>query len=233
MSRRRESLIGGPRLYVETRDPGRRRSPINTWLVVLVAGLAVFLADLAIVLNGSIQRTDRSAELSVHHTLGPATYGFFKVITSLDNNPQSTVFLIFVLLVLLGLRRWWSVLVSVVVVIGGTLVDTLVKVLVARPRPHLFHQPIQANGYSFPSGHSVGATTLLLLVGFLTWHVSRSRGLTAAVTVVCMGLAGLIGLSRVVLGVHWPSDVVGGFALGSAWLAAMVLLFGDLLRREG
>lgn len=232
MSRRRESLVGGPRLYVETRDPGRRRSPINTWLVVLVVGLAVFLADLAIVLNGSIQGTDRLTELSVHHTLGPATYGFFKVITSLDNNLQSTIFLIFVLLVLLGLRRWWSVLVSVVVVIGGSLVDTLVKVLVARPRPHLFHQPIQAGGYSFPSGHSVGATTLLLLVSFLTWHVSHSRGLTAAVTVVCVVLAGLIGLSRVVLGVHWPSDVVGGFALGSAWLAAMVLLFGDLLRRE-
>jgi undecaprenyl-diphosphatase len=114
--------------------------------------------------------------------------------------------------------------------IGGGIVDTFVKVAVGRTRP-VVDQPItEAMGNSFPSGHSMQAVVCYgaLLLVFLPF-LGRTAARWATAGVVALALA--IGVSRLALGVHFISDVLGGYVLGAAWLAASVAAF-EIWREE-
>ncbi len=101
------------------------------------------------------------------------------------------------------------------------------KVLVARPRPHLWPELIPQYGFAFPSGHALASTTFYPL---LAWDVGRgwprARPLAWSLAI---GLALFIGVGRLYLGVHWPSDVLAGWALG----AGQTALGLRLLARRG
>lgn len=120
-------------------------------------------------------------------------------------------------------RRWSQVRWLVAAVPGGMLANLAVKALVARPRPMLGAMA-HAHGYSFPSGHTVAATLMagwLVLAVFqatrsLAWRTASLAGGTA---VVC-GVA----LSRVYLGVHYPTDVLAAVLAGAAWLGICLAL---------
>jgi membrane-associated phospholipid phosphatase len=114
-----------------------------------------------------------------------------------------------------------AVFIATATILGG-LVDTWVKLAVNRDRPSLEDPVATAFGHSFPSGHSMMSlvTYGALLLIFLP--VIRRRGLAIAVVAVWV-LA--IGFSRLALGVHFISDVLGGYALGAAWLALNTAAF--------
>jgi undecaprenyl-diphosphatase len=114
--------------------------------------------------------------------------------------------------------------------IGGGVVDTIVKVAVGRPRPEVDEPIITAFGQSFPSGHSMQAVVCYgaLLLVFLPLLSGRVRtGAIAATGVLIIA----IGVSRLTLGVHYISDVLGGYVLGAAWLMASVAVF-EIWREE-
>lgn len=97
----------------------------------------------------------------------------------------------------------------------GWLLETVLKVAVHRPRPELPHL-VSAGGYSFPSGHSFVSFVLYGYLALLLGRLApRSRWARVSLLLVAAG----IGLSRVYLGVHYPTDVLGGWVLGAAWLA--------------
>lgn len=112
----------------------------------------------------------------------------------------------------------------VVTTFGGGLLDTVVKEVVARPRPSLANPVATAHGKSFPSGHSMSATIAYgaLLLVFLPTIARRYRAFVVGAAVV---LVLAIGFSRLALGVHYLSDVLGGYVLGLAWLAASTAAF--------
>lgn len=101
---------------------------------------------------------------------------------------------------------------------GGALMSTAIKVLVDRPRPAVEHPVATAVGKSFPSGHAVWSTVVYgaVLLTFLPMLSGRRRG--AAVLLTVLGVLA-IGASRILLGVHFLTDVVAGHVLGLAWLA--------------
>lgn len=110
---------------------------------------------------------------------------------------------------------------------GGGLLGSFFKWMIARPRPspNLIRVWTISNGLSFPSGHVVHYVTLY---GFLGWMACRhipNALLRIIVQVVCSGLALLVGPSRVYLGAHWPSDVLGGYLLGGLWLWLSVWVY--------
>lgn len=109
-------------------------------------------------------------------------------------------------------------------IIGGGLVDSAVKIAVNRPRPEVGTPLAHAFGKSFPSGHTMSSTIAYgaLLLVFLPAIPRARRWLAILATVV---LVGLIGGSRLFLGVHYVSDVVGGLILGLAWLAGSAAMF--------
>ena len=107
--------------------------------------------------------------------------------------------------------------------VGELVCESVVRVLVGRPRPPLVDPVASASGYSFPSGHAggsaavYGALALLGLAGIAWW--TRLMLVTGAALLVCA-----VAVSRVLLGAHYPSDVVAGVALGLAWVSGAALL---------
>jgi undecaprenyl-diphosphatase len=120
----------------------------------------------------------------------------------------------------LAWRRHWSQAVLVGMVTGGAgLLVVLVKNIVDRPRPPVADRLVVETNWSYPSGHSLGATAVIgvLTIIALTWVSGRVA--RAAVVTLGVLLVVAIGVSRFYLGVHWPSDILAGWLIGGLWLA--------------
>lgn len=121
---------------------------------------------------------------------------------------------------LLGLRRWRQAGFASVGFIGSALLNIAAKQFFQRERPSLWLSIAPESTYSFPSGHAMGSMTLAAVLIALAWP-TRWRwpmaGLAALFTL-------LVGLSRVYLGVHYPSDVLGGWAAALLWVVGVYLL---------
>lgn len=131
-------------------------------------------------------------------------------------------------------NRWRYAVSVAAAVISGEFFYRLLKYAVERARPPLSLSLIYADGYSFPSGHAFMATVFYGLIGYFvyrrvsvetvgTQHAVFLRKALKIVTVVFFALfIGIIGYSRIYLGVHWPSDVLAGFASGAAWITVFI-----------
>jgi undecaprenyl-diphosphatase len=139
----------------------------------------------------------------------------------------ATVFL------LRGWRR--GALLVLVTLTGAAVLDLGLKTLFARARPQAFFDYYPApSSFSFPSGHALVATCLFGGIAVLITHRLESRAAQALVWLAAVAVILLVGVSRVYLGVHHPTDVIGGFAVGVVWVTAVAL--GDRLaeyRRNG
>jgi undecaprenyl-diphosphatase len=121
-------------------------------------------------------------------------------------------------------RRWQPGVAALCIVVLGVLSRLLLSVLVGDARPPLEQRLVAVQGFSFPSGHAASSA---LLAGALIWLAGRAqlpspvRWMTAAILVPW---AVLVGVSRLYLGVHWISDIVGSWLLAGVWLCALPLL---------
>lgn len=127
-----------------------------------------------------------------------------------------------VLLVLgLGLsRRLREGLFAGTAIIGSALLNLGAKQLFARERPGLWESIAPESTYSFPSGHAMGSVTLAMVLVLLVWH-TRWR---CWVTLPMAAFVAMVGLSRVYLGVHYPSDILAGWTFAIAWSVGAYLL---------
>lgn len=104
---------------------------------------------------------------------------------------------------------------------GAAGLEYVLKHLVDRTRPIVVPYLAPHSGLSFPSGHATASLAFFGMLAILLAH--RSRSLAKAPIYIASGLlVGLVGFSRIYLGVHWPTDVLGGYLLGGAWLAFLV-----------
>jgi membrane-associated phospholipid phosphatase len=147
--------------------------------------------------------------------------------------PQSNVLFGLILLVLAVNRRWWDAAGTLLAAAGSAGLWFLVAPLVHRPRPtaDLVRVAVEIPYGSFPSGHVLNFTATFGFLAFLAWRAHHR-----ALTVLCLVPPLAIALSRVYLGEHWPSDVLGGFLFGGLWLALTVRAYRWMLQwrhREG
>jgi undecaprenyl-diphosphatase len=216
---------------VEVRPDGapwftRRRALLAA--AVCYAVLAVLGLGVATRFGPQLRLDSRvSAALYVGDARSAALDDLLQVLTS----PGLTVFRVVVLLpvvVWLVLRRsWWTaawVLTAIVLVAPLT---TALKELVGRVRPDFVNGGARLESLSFPSGHSSGIATLVTVVLVLTWPVLGHTGRWVCL-VLGVALAVLVGLTRMWLGVHFLSDVLGGWAFGVAWTLTAALAFRAL-----
>ena len=132
--------------------------------------------------------------------------------------------------VLLALRkRWWLALYLLVTGAGALVLDPVLKSLVGRLRPVVAHPIAYGTGDSFPSGHSLGSIVCYGAILLVFVPATRGRWRTGFITVIA-ALVALIGISRILLGVHFLSDVIGAWALGITWLGVTAFAF-ELTRR--
>jgi undecaprenyl-diphosphatase len=127
--------------------------------------------------------------------------------------------------VVLALRRQWRLAIYLLVTGAGALIlDPVLKSLVGRLRPVVAHPIAHGLGNSFPSGHALGSIVCYGAVLLVFLPAARGRWRTVFITVI-VALVALIGISRILLGVHYVSDVVGAWAVGIAWLGLTTFAF--------
>jgi len=215
-------------------DPEAATGLALTLALLVIVGAGVLLGVLAYLIRGStdlVRLDDSVANWGDRHA-APFSTDALNAITHLGE-PTVVVGLAVVLAVVetMRTRSRWVVPFLLIVVAGNGILTTTVKNLADRVRPTL--NPVaETLGPSFPSGHSSWSAAFLAAAALL---LSRGRGrpARAAIAGIAAGLAVMVAGSRVLLDVHWLSDVIAGLALGSAWFAICAIAFGGRLLRFG
>jgi len=155
-----------------------------------------------------------------HAMAGPALDRFFIFISAIGYQWGVVPVDIALTIGLLIARRWREATFAGVSFAGSALLNMATKQFFQRDRPTLWESIAPEQTFSFPSGHAMGSVTLAMVVVLLCWH-TRWRWLAVA---LAGSFALLVGVSRIYLGVHYPSDILGGFAAGIAWVSGVYLV---------
>lgn len=153
-------------------------------------------------------------------------------ITALGGHVVLTIVTLATLAYLLMTQKSHAAVLVVAAVGGGMLLSTVLKLGFERPRPDLVPHAARVYTASFPSGHAMLSAVTYLTLGALLARVQPRRRLKAFFLGLAVILTVLVGASRVYLGVHWPSDVLAGWCVGSAW-ASLCWFIALQLQRQG
>lgn len=215
--------------------PGRRRPQSASWrrdpragALVLVAGLALAALAalvLAILVAPAFVSLDVRVSAAIRDLEVPALTTAARVATWVGSVGPMAALTAFTALVLTLRRRQAEALTVLAAVVGGTGIGQVTKLIVERARPAVEFARIQPlESYGFPSGHALTSFLFFGSLAFVVLIDEKRLGRSVAVVVACAFAALSIAMSRVHLGVHYLGDVVGGWLLGSAWLAVVVLI---------
>jgi undecaprenyl-diphosphatase len=202
-----------------------RRESALIVLLLIISGLLLGFGSLAEeVLEGDTAKLDEHIiglfrnPADPSQPLGPAwLLEAMRDLTSLGSTLFLALVFLLVLVYFLIARKKAAALLFAVAVLGGQGVSTILKLLIDRPRPPLPDWAPRVVTASFPSGHSMLSAVTFLTIGALLSRVEPRPALRVYFVSVAVLLTVLVGASRVYLGVHWPTDVLAGWALGSAW----------------
>jgi undecaprenyl-diphosphatase len=196
-------------------------------LILAAGGLFVFAKLADEVVEGSTHRFDEWVLLSLRtpgdlaDPIGPRW--FEEMVRDVSALGGTAVLVLMVLAVtgfLIMTRRSHAAVTVLLSVIGGVIVSQGAKLAFARARPELVPHGAEVYTASFPSGHAMMAAVVYLTLGALLARTQSGRSVKAYILAVVLTLTILVGASRVYLGVHWPTDVLAGWALGGAWALA-------------
>ena len=218
--------------------PGIEREapvPVPSMQAAILGSLAAAVLALLLfswlaneVLEGDTRRFDESVRTAVHHFASPLLTRAMVFISALGSQVLVAVVVVaFVVFMRLKWRRAavWLLLTMV----GGLLLEVTLKFAFHRARPTPFFGAIP-HTYSFPSGHSLMSFCIYGVLAGLLSHRVRSAALRALVWIVAAVLMVAIGLSRIYLGVHYPSDVVAGYLAAVVWVSSLVV--ADRVRKR-
>ena len=163
---------------------------------------------------------DQPLTTAIRGTLTDTKTSFFTGVTQLGSSIGLMILLLITCLLLLKFKRkaealWLLVNVGLIASLG----NYLIKFLFQRPRPSIEHL-VYANHYSFPSGHSMASILFYGTLIIISQLVIKNKIVRLISQLILGSLILLIGLSRVYLGVHYPTDIIGGYLLGLSWLLA-------------
>lgn len=212
------------RLWV---DRARRRWPKGApplLVLLVVSGVWLFwqIADEA--LEGDSEKFDRAILLALRtpgdlsRPIGPAWLTQSMIDLSALGGFTIVWMVGLLSLGLLALLRRWAAAAILAAGVGGiSVVNALLKVFFHRPPPEVVPHLAVVSNASFPSGHATIAAATYLTIGALLAQTVKGRPARIYINAVMVALTVLVGVSRIYLGVHWPTDVIAGWALGAAW----------------
>jgi len=200
--------------------------------MLCLAGVVISLLVVLIHHSEPLSDLDAGAARWAHHHTGEATHRVLEAVTSLASTRG-----VIVIAVIVGVVEWirvpnrWIPVFLLAVTLGDSFVTNTLKGIVGRSRPTI--DPLAAHlGPSFPSGHSSTAAALFAALALLAGR-RRSSSARAILAGVAVGLAVAVACSRVLLDLHWVSDVLAGLTLGWAWFALCAIAFGAWALRLG
>ena len=207
--------------------------------VVLSAGAWAFIELADEVTEGEAKSVDETVLLALRNPadLGdPVGPGWVEEMgrdfTAMGSMGVLTLIALAVLGYLLLAGRNRACLFTLLAVAGGMLLSTLLKMAFDRPRPDLVPHDTVVYTASFPSGHAMMAAVTYLTLAAILSRVHTAPLLKAYLLIIAIVITLLVGVSRVYLGVHWPTDVLAGWAAGASWAALCWLVARSLQRRH-
>jgi membrane-associated phospholipid phosphatase len=140
---------------------------------------------------------------------------------------QSSILIVLIVGVFAGFGLRWEAIALLFAAVSSTAINALIKGIISRPRPgaDLVNVFQILNSYSFPSGHVMFYTTFFGFLLFLSFTLLKRSWPRILVNTIMILLIALVGISRIYLGEHWASDVIGGYLLGSLLLALSVIFY--------
>ncbi len=198
-----------------------RQMPIRLFpLSVIAMALALFAAAGLIGGPGLVRDVFAIQSLAAVRTAHIGLANGAIMVTQLGSAEGLLAILLLAVALLAFARRRRDAVALVGIVIGGRVAIELLKLAIGRERPFFAPYPVDVHSLSFPSGHAGNSMITLLAIALIAAS-ARWRGVAVASAVVA---SLVIGATRPFLGVHWPTDVIGGWAFGIAWVTALVAL---------
>ncbi len=236
--RRRERLEAlpflGP-LLASVSEMERATLAVIGFIATALYGFVV-LADE--VIHGETGVLDREILISLRDPanlsdpIGPAwVEESMRDFTALGGTAVLTLLTLAAVFFLLLTRKRHAALLVVISVAGGTLLSQILKFTIDRPRPDLVPHGMAVYSASFPSGHAMLSAVVYLTLGALLARTQAQARVKVFLISMAAVLTMIVGISRIYLGVHWPTDVLGGWMLGAAWASMCWLLMLWLQRR--
>jgi undecaprenyl-diphosphatase len=207
--------------------------------LILLAGtiwIFIFLADE--VLEGETRALDTKilvamrSPMDTSDPIGPIWLEEMgRDFTALGGTGVLTMILLLVSGYLMLIRKFHALILMLMAIGGAWILSLLLKGFFGRPRPDLIPHEAAVYNASFPSGHAMISAAFYLTLGVLLSRVHARRRIQGYFLTAAMIITLIVGISRIYLGVHWPSDVLAGWTLGSAWAILCWLLTRWLQRR--
>ena len=192
---------------------------ISLICVVGFALTSLFISDHKII------NFDRDIIAAIQGLESPLLTKVMKFFTFVGSAPVVIVLIILLIIILYKvLHHRLELILLISTIIGSAVLNQILKQVFHRFRPN-FHRLIDISGYSFPSGHAMNAFTVYVIISFLLWrHIPSKWGRSLLICISTVMILA-IGISRIYLGVHYPSDIIGGYLASGFWLAVAIWFF--------
>ncbi len=191
---------------------------------IILGGILIFAIIANQVEIGGTQKFDDWILTSLRKTnqLGkPIGPGWLQLvmrdITAMGGATVVTLITLIVSIFLLLKKKYFTLLLVILATVGGAILGLVLKEIFARQRPDIAFRLMKENSLSFPSGHSMMSAIVYLSLGALLARMEDERIIKVYIISVAMFLSLIIGLSRIYLGVHYPTDVLAGWVIGTVW----------------
>jgi len=208
-------------------------------LLTFFLSLFVFINVGMLVTNGTTKQFDESIikYFRVEGNNSEPTGPYFltesmRDITSLGGETIITIITIFVVGFLYFQKRYNTMWLLLVATIGGILISLGLKEFYGRARPDISYRLISVTPLSFPSGHSMMSAIVYLTQAAIIARIQKNKKIRIYILSAALFLVFIIGFSRVYLGVHYPTDVIGGWTVGLAWASFCWLVAWYLQKRN-
>lgn len=209
----------------------RRPPPLLAGLGIIAFALALLLG-LGLIVDRWTFAFDRAILVGLRRWGGP---GWLReaaeAVTAVGSPTVLTLVTAGAAALFVAARHWRTAAMAAAAAVTGGWAITLIKRTIHRPRPTLVEHWTYVHDLSFPSGHSASSAVVYLTLAALAAQVATTSALKRTIMGCAVLLVGMIGVSRVYLGVHWPSDVLAGWCLGTLWAVGWWLATASLRAR--
>ena len=221
------------------KEPATKEIKILLVLLTFFLSLFIFINVGILVTNGTAKQFDESiikyfrVEGNNSEPAGPAFLTeSMRDITSLGGETVITIITVFIVGFLLFQKSYDAMWLVLAATIGGAIISLVLKEFYGRERPDISYRLINVTPLSFPSGHSMMSAVVYLTQAAIIARIQKNKKIRIYILSVALFLTFIIGLSRIYLGVHYPTDVIGGWTMGLAWASFCWFVAWYLQRRN-
>ncbi len=207
MKQRARSLLA----YINTRR--RELLPICAALSLIMISLVLFVNLADEIIGGDTINFDRAALNYIYDYQSAFLDNLFRYGTALAGAEIAIILTVTLLIYLAYRKRFRQFFLSISIIAGAQILNLMLKASFARDRPDPWEQIVTEASYSFPSGHAMMSNAIAVTVVLLAWRTRYRYVVLVGALIYVM----FIGLSRLYLGVHYPTDIIGGWLMSIAW----------------